>query len=57
MTREEIHLETGISVASVCGRVNTLLGKGLLSETGTDRESSAGRWQAVVVFTEGRGAK
>lgn len=52
LTREEIHIATGISVASVCGRVNTLLGKGLLRETGTDRESSAGRWQAVVVAKE-----
>lgn len=54
MTREEIHIETGISVASVCGRVNTLLGKGLLIETGETRKSSAGVYQAVVVAKEGK---
>lgn len=51
MIREEIHLATGISVASVCGRTNTLLKKGMLLERG-ERESTQGRAQAVLVAVE-----
>jgi DNA-binding IclR family transcriptional regulator len=47
-TREELAEQTGIRLASICGRVNELLRVGLVQEDGRTRLNESAREAAVV---------
>ena len=47
-TRKEIRDKTGLELASVCGRVNSLLAAGLVKIVGEKRDSKTGKWQEMI---------
>jgi len=53
-TREELAEQTGIRLASICGRVNELLRVGLVQEDGRTRLNESNREAAVVTAMEVR---
>lgn len=48
MTREEIESASGMRLASVCGRVNSLLKKGVPVETGEKRNPITGKANGLI---------
>lgn len=48
MTREEIEAQTGLRLASVCGRVKKLLEKGVLVEVGEKKNLVTGKMNGLL---------
>lgn len=48
MTREEIEAFSGLRLASVCGRVNSLLKKGVFLETGERKNPITGKLNGIL---------
>jgi chromosome segregation and condensation protein ScpB len=48
MTREEIESATGLRLASICGRVNALIGRGVLVEVGEKQNPVTGKANGLI---------
>lgn len=48
MTREEVETKTGMRLGSVCGRVNSLLLKGVFIEIGEKKNPTTGKLNGLI---------